>query len=300
MDGFKSNSQVDPPGQSDLSYYTDDALAAAGGGPNSGGLYGEYNRFDVGEVVSRQIDTHFVLDETFEWTRVAVDQDNDGIHEWVQDTGPIKTETIEVTGIDTREIHHWGVDQVGPYDQTVIQETDAATATNPAGFVNKAARLRGDNSLPGRISTYGGNEPPPVDDEGSDLAEFGTGGSTQEPVGGQTGREVPLDRLRDITGNSSNYGLLEEFTTGNYITEIWGDGGYRNGRDRGIVVIRYYRGTYLYRLFWGEIRDFEDSNEIRVEDDATGSDTLDAIKSQLRRGIPLGSIVREVSLPTLA
>ena len=175
VDGYKFNSSVDPPGQSDLSFYTDDALTTAGGGSSTGGTYGDYNRFDVGEVVSRDIDTHYVFDETFEWTRVAVDQDNDGIHEWVQNTGPIETETLVVTGTDTREVHHWGVDQVGPYDQTVIQETDVATATNPVGYVNKAAALRGDNSLPGRLTEIGGgNEPPPVDDGGS---EYGAGDS---------------------------------------------------------------------------------------------------------------------------
>ena len=167
VDGFKSNSQVDPPGQSDLASYTDDALTTAGGGPSTGGTYGDYNRFDVGEVVSRAIDTHYIFDETFEWTRVAVDQDNDGIHEWVQDTGPIKTETLVVTGTDSREIHHWGIDLIGPYDQTISQETDVATATNPASYVNKAARLRGDNSLPGRLPELGGgNEPPAVDEGG--------------------------------------------------------------------------------------------------------------------------------------
>ena len=225
---------------------SDEALDAAGDGSQSStgqgsgaSGFGDFDRFDVGVVVSRDINAHYVEEDHYLWIRDPDDPDGDEIKEWVKDTGPIHTYSLVVTGTDDRVIHHYGNDEIGPYGFTVASNgtivpdirtshTDIGAATNPSGFVGKAQTFIGDNSKAGRIPDIGapGDGTGDVDDSNSNYQPpNNSGGGQQEGgEGSQTntfvnlgdfsaiGRDRTLQQLQDSQNVAPAFKSSQQFS----------------------------------------------------------------------------------------
>lgn len=229
INAVRFDNPVDPPTTSDLGAASDDAAAAAADPNNSG-----FDILHVGKVISRSIQADYEITETFTWSRVAVDEDGDGIAETVNDSGPEKTVETEVTGSDNRVIHHYGHDLDGEYGWITVNgasvpdlrvsNTDIATTENPSGYIAKALDFEGDTTLPGRPPSIGqpGDGTGEVDDSGS-LYEAPPAGSDEgddeNDEGGTPvvpgdipaiGREVPLKYVLKKLSTSQIEDLLEQ------------------------------------------------------------------------------------------